>query len=129
MLLGLEKVAISLQTRRSDDVTVIDIAGRLALGQSATALRDLLRQVTADGALKILLNLRDLSFIDSSGLGELASGHANVRHKGGAVKLAAPPKRVLELLQITGLIRVLDVYETEAEALRGWASHVSGASS
>jgi anti-sigma B factor antagonist len=120
-------VAISLQTRLIDDVTVIDIAGRLSLGQSATSLRDLVRQVTAGGALKILLNLRDVSFIDSSGLGELASGHANVRHKGGAVKLAAPPKRVLELLQITGLVRVLEVYETEAEALHGWAVGANGA--
>jgi len=122
-------VALSLQTRRSGDVTVIDISGRLVLGQSATSLRDLLRQVTTDGALKILLNLRELSFIDSSGLGELASGHANVRQKGGAVKVAAPPKRVLELLQITGLIRVLEVYETETEALHGWAVQTSGSGS
>jgi anti-sigma B factor antagonist len=115
-------MALSLQTRLADDISIIDVSGRLALGQGSTALRELLQQVTAGGALKILLNLRELSFIDSSGLGELASGHANVRHKGGAVKLCAPPRRVLELLQITGLNRVLDIYETELDALRGWGS-------
>jgi anti-sigma B factor antagonist len=115
-------VALSLQTRICDDVTVIDVAGRLTLGESATSLRETLKQITAGGVLKILLNLRDLSFIDSSGLGELASGHANLRQKGGAVKLAAPPKRVLELLQITGLVRVIEVYETEADAFHNWTS-------
>lgn len=115
-------MALSLQTRTFGDITVIDVSGRLALGESATSLRELLKQITASGTLKILLNLSDLSFIDSSGLGELASGHANLRQKGGAVKLAAPPKRVLELLQITGIVRVIEVYESESDALRNWPS-------
>ncbi len=118
---------LTLATRRAGDITVIDASGRLALGQGSTALRQLLQQVTADGAKKILLSLRGVSFIDSSGLGELASGHTNTRQKGGTLKLAGLPPRVEELLQITGLCRVLDVYDNESDAIRSWDSRSSDA--
>lgn len=113
-------VALTLTTRLIGDVTVVDVAGRLALGPAPVALRELLEAAMAGGARKILLNLTELSFIDSSGLGELAAGFTNAKHKGSALKIAGVPRRVHELLQMTGLYRVLDIHNDESDALRNW---------
>jgi anti-sigma B factor antagonist len=77
------------------------------------------------GARKILLNLSELSFVDSSGLGELAAGYTNAKHKGSALKIAGVPKRVQALLQMTGLSRVLDIHDEESGALRSWGVNPS----
>jgi anti-sigma B factor antagonist len=113
-------VALTLTTRLIGEVTIVDVSGRLALGPGPAALRELLQEAMAGGARKILLNLRELSFIDSSGLGELAAGYTNAKHKDSALKIAGVPKRVQELLQMTGLYRVLDIHDDESAALRGW---------
>jgi anti-sigma B factor antagonist len=113
-------MALTLTTRLIGDVTVVDMAGRLTLGPGPAELRGVLQEAMAGGARKILLNLRELSFIDSAGLGELAAGHTNAKHKGSAVKIVSAPKRVQELLQMTGLSRVLDIHDDESDALRGW---------
>jgi anti-sigma B factor antagonist len=113
-------LALTLTTRLIGDVTVVDVAGRLTLGPGPAALRELLHEAASGGARKILLNLAELSFIDSSGLGELAAGHTNAKHKGGAMKITGVPGRVQELLQMTGLSRVLDIHDSESDALRGW---------
>jgi anti-sigma B factor antagonist len=109
-----------LTTRLIGDVTVVDMVGRLTLGPGPAELRGVLQEAMAGGARKILLNLRELSFIDSAGLGELAAGHTNAKHKGSSVKIVSAPKRVQELLQMTGLSRVLDIHDDESDALRGW---------
>jgi anti-sigma B factor antagonist len=113
-------LALNLTTRIVGDVTVIDVSGRLTLGPGPEALRDMFHDVMTSGARKIVLNLRELFIIDSSGLGELAAGHTNAKHHGCALKITGVPKRVLELLSMTGLNRVLDIHDDEAEALRGW---------
>jgi anti-sigma B factor antagonist len=103
------------------DVTVIDVSGRITLGEGSSALRDALRELVAKGNKKILLNLGDVSYIDSSGIGELVSGFTTVANQGGTLKLLSLTKRVKDLLQITKLYTVFDVHEDEAHAIRSFA--------
>jgi anti-sigma B factor antagonist len=114
-------VSVKLNTRQVGDVTVIDISGRITLGEGSSTLRDVLRELTAKGDQKILLNLGDVSYIDSSGIGELVSGFTTVANKGGTLKLLNLAKRVKDLLQITKLYTVFDVHEDEAHAVRSFA--------
>jgi anti-sigma B factor antagonist len=103
------------------DVSVIDVAGRITLGEGSSALRDTLRDMVTKGQKKILLNLGDVSYIDSSGIGELVSGFTSVTNSGGQLKLLNLTKRVKDLLQITKLYTVFDVHEDEAGAIRSFA--------
>jgi anti-sigma B factor antagonist len=113
-------MAYNLTTRQSGEVTVIQLSGCFDLGPDSTVLHDMLHDVEAGGAKKILLNLREVSFIDSSGLGELTSGHVRARHDGISLKLTCPSRRVEELFQMTGLSKVLDIYDDESDALGSW---------
>jgi anti-sigma B factor antagonist len=103
------------------DVTVIDVAGRITLGEGSSALRDALRELVGKNQKKILLNLGEVSYIDSSGIGELVSGFTTVTNSGGNLKLLNLNKRVKDLLQITKLYTVFDVHEDEAGAIRSFA--------
>jgi len=102
------------------DVAVIDVSGRITLGEGSSNLRDGIRELLAKGQRKILLNLGDVSYIDSSGIGELVSGYTSVANQGGQLKLLNLTKRVRDLLQITKLYTVFDVYEDEATAVRSF---------
>jgi anti-sigma B factor antagonist len=99
----------------------VDVAGRITLGEGSSALRDLMREMVGKGQKKILLNLGDVSYIDSSGIGELVSGFTTVTNNGGEMKLLNLNKRVKDLLQITKLYTVFDVHEDEAGAIRAFA--------
>jgi anti-sigma B factor antagonist len=110
-----------LNTRQVGDVSVIDVAGRITLGEGSSALRDTLRGMVAKGQKKVLLNLGEVSYIDSSGIGELVSGFTTVTNSGGQLKLLNLTKRVKDLLQITKLYTVFDVHEDEAGAIRSFA--------
>jgi anti-sigma B factor antagonist len=110
-----------LNTRQVGDVSVIDVAGRITLGEGSSALRDTLRGMVAKGQKKVLLNLGEVSYIDSSGIGELVSGFTTVTNSGGQLKLLNLTKRVKDLLQITKLYTVFDVHEDEASAIRSFA--------
>jgi anti-sigma B factor antagonist len=99
------------------DVTVIDVSGRITLGEGSSALRDNLRDLTAQGEKKILLNLSEVSYIDSSGIGELVSAFTTVKNSGGELKLLNLTKKVHDLLQITKLYTVFDVKDDEATAI------------
>lgn len=114
-------MSIKLNTRQVGDVTVIDVAGRITLGEGSSALRDAMRDLVTKGQKKILLNLGDVSYIDSSGIGELVSGFTTVTNAGGNLKLLNLNKRVKDLLQITKLYTVFDVYEDEASAIRSFS--------
>jgi len=113
--------ALKLTTRISDDVTAVDLSGRLTLGSGPAALRGLLQEITAGGGRKIVLNLKDVSFIDSSGLGELVSSHVNAKHNGVSLKMVGVPKRVQEMFELTGVYRILDIHDNEPDAIRSWA--------
>jgi anti-sigma B factor antagonist len=102
------------------DVAVIDVAGRITLGEGSSALRDALRDLINKNQKKILLNLGEVNYIDSSGIGELVSGFTTVTNSGGNLKLLNLNKRVKDLLQITKLYTVFDVHEDEAGAIRSF---------
>jgi anti-sigma B factor antagonist len=114
-------VSIKLAVRQVGDVSVVDVAGRIILGEGSSALRDSLRDMVSKGQKKILLNLGEVSYIDSSGIGELVSGFTSVTNNGGQLKLLNLTKRVKDLLQITKLYTVFDVHESEASAVRSFA--------
>jgi anti-sigma B factor antagonist len=114
-------VSVKLNTRQVGDVTVLDVSGRITLGEGSSTLRDALRDLVAKGHKKILLNLGDVSYIDSSGIGELVSGFTSVSNQGGNLKLLGLTKRVKDLLQITKLYTVFEVHDDEAAAIRSFA--------
>jgi anti-sigma B factor antagonist len=102
------------------DVTVLDAAGRITLGEGASAFRDAIRDLANRGVKKVLLNLGDVSYIDSSGIGEMVSGFTTITNGGGQLKLEGLSKRVKDLLQITKLYTVFEVYDDEADAIRSF---------
>jgi anti-anti-sigma factor len=114
-------VSVKISNRQVGDVSVVDVAGRITLGDGSSALRDAVRDLVGKNQKKILLNLADVSYIDSSGIGELVSGFTTVTNNGGQLKLLKLTKRVQDLLQITKLYTVFDVHEDEAHALRSFA--------
>jgi anti-sigma B factor antagonist len=109
-----------LKIRHLGDVAVVDVSGRITLGEGSSALHENMRQLMADGHAKILLNLSGVTFMDSSGIGELVSGYVSVAHNHGRVKLCQLTKRVRDLLQVTRLYGVLDIYEWEEDAIRSF---------
>ena len=113
-------MSVKLNSRQVGDVSVVDVAGRITLGEGSSALRDLMRDMVGKGQKKILLNLGEVSYIDSSGIGELVSGFTTVTNSGGQLKLLNLNKRVKDLLQITKLYTVFDVHEDEAGAIRSF---------
>jgi anti-sigma B factor antagonist len=114
-------VSVKLTTRQVGDVTVVDAVGRITLGEGASTFRDTIRDLVASGHKKLLLNLGEVSYIDSSGIGEMVSGFTTVANQGGTVKLLNLTKRVKDLLQITKLYTVFEVFEDEAAAVRSFA--------
>ena len=114
-------MSVKLNTRQVGDVSVVDVAGRITLGEGSSALRDTLRDMIGKGQKKILLNLGEVNYIDSSGIGELVSGFTTVTNSGGQLKLLNLNKRVKDLLQITKLYTVFDVHEDEAGAVRSFS--------
>ena len=114
-------MSIQVTSRQVEDVSVVDVAGRITLGEGASALRETIRGLVAKGQKKILLNLGEVSYIDSSGIGELVSGFTTVANNGGALKLLNLTKRVQDLLQITKLYTVFDVYDKESSAVASFS--------
>jgi anti-sigma B factor antagonist len=114
-------MSVKLNTRQVGDVTVIDVSGRITLGEGASVIRDAVRDLTTKENKKILLNLGDVPYIDSSGIGELVAGYTSVANAGGTLKLLGLTKRVQDLLQITKLYTVFEVQEDEAHAVRSFA--------
>jgi len=95
--------------------------GRITLGEGASTLRETIRSLIAKDQKKIILNLGEVSYIDSSGIGELVSGFTTVTNHGGVLKLLGLTKRVQDLLQITKLYTVFDIYDSETSAVRSFA--------
>lgn len=108
-------------SRQIDGVTVLDLSGRITLGEGSVILRDTIRDLIGRGQKKILLNLGDVSYIDSSGIGELVSAFTTVRNQGGELKLLNLTKKVHDLLQITKLYTVFDIKDDEANAIKSFA--------
>jgi anti-sigma B factor antagonist len=113
-------VTMKASTRSVDQVTVVDLSGRITLGEGSVVLRDTVRNLVGQGNKKILLNLGDVNYIDSSGIGELVSAFTSVRNQGGELKLLNLTKKVHDLLQITKLYTVFDVKDDEASAIKSF---------
>jgi anti-sigma B factor antagonist len=113
-------MSLELNTRQAGDVTVMDVSGRVTLGEGASALRNAIRALAREGHQKILLNFSDVNYIDSSGLGVLVSAFATLTNQGGQLKLLNVMARVKDLLLITKLYTVFEVFEDEKTALRSF---------
>jgi anti-sigma B factor antagonist len=111
-------------TRLVGGVTIVDLSGRIVLGDGSAALRDLVRNLISEGNKKVLLNLLNVDYIDSSGLGELVSAFTSMRSGGGELKLLNLTKRVQALLQITKLYTVFDITDDEATSLKSFSPSI-----
>ncbi len=109
-------------SRDVGDVTVIDMDGRITLGEGSALLRDLIREKLAEGRNKIVMNLAGINYIDSTGLGELVSAYRMIKSQGGELKLLNLNRKVSDLLQITKLYTVFDIHNQEAEAVASFHS-------
>jgi anti-sigma B factor antagonist len=110
-------MSFKVVSRELDGVTVLDLDGRITLGEGSTLLRELIRERLRNGQRRILINLAQTSYMDSSGLGELVSGYRAVKNEGGELKLLNLNKKVSDLLQITKLYTVFDIYSDETQAV------------
>lgn len=110
-------MSMGVNTRRSEGIIVLDLSGKITMGEGTLLLRDTLKRFISDGDKKFLLNLGNVSYVDSAGLGELVSSFTTVRNAGGDLKLLNLTNRIQDLLQITKLITVFDVYNDERTAL------------
>lgn len=108
---------MNVTERKNGSVTILDVSGNITLGDSADALRDKVRSVLQAGGKQIVVNLSGVSYMDSAGLGELVSAHATSARQGAALKLANATKRLQDLLVITKLSTVFDMYDDEASAV------------
>ena len=113
-------MSMKTSTRQVSGVTIVDLSGRITLGEGSVLLRDMVRDLVTKGQRKILLNLGDVTYIDSSGIGELVSAFTTVRNQGGELKLLNLTKKVHDLLQITKLYTVFDVKDDEASAISAY---------
>ena len=114
-------MSMKASTRQVDGITIVDLSGRITLGEGSVVLRDTIKDLLGKGSKKILLNLGDVSYIDSSGIGELVSAFTSVQRQGGELKLLNLTEKVHDLLQITKLYTVFDVKDDEAAAVGAFA--------
>ena len=114
-------MSLKASSRQVDGITVVDLSGRIVLGEGSDILREALRDLVSRGHKKILLNLGDVNYIDSSGLGALVSGYTSLTGQQGQLKLLNLTKKVHDLLQITKLLTVFEVFDDERAALKSFA--------
>jgi len=112
-------MSVTVKIRRLDDVVIIDLSGRITIGDGTLTIRDTFQELIQAGNAKFLVNLAGVDYIDSSGLGELVNFFTTVRKKvDGQVKLLSLTRRVRDLLQITKLLTVFEAFDNETEALK-----------
>ena len=111
---------LNINERQAGDVTVLDMSGKITIGEGSVALRNGIRRLLEEGKKRILLNLAGVSYIDSSGIGELVSSFTAITNAGGQLKLLNLTQKLQDLLTITKLLTVFDVYDSEAEALNSF---------
>ena len=115
-------MAFTLNTRKVNDVVVVDMSGKLSAGEAVLLLRNTLRHFMEDGSRKFVLNLGQVSYVDSSGLGELVISYTSARNRQGDVKLLNLSKIAKDILQVTKLLTVFDVFDDESKAVQSLAS-------
>lgn len=111
---------LQVKERQAGDVTILDLSGEVRIGEGSIALRDAIRNLSNEGKNKLLLNLGGVNYVDSSGIGELIANYTTVSRQGGQLKLLNLTDRIQNLLVITKLLTVFDVYEDEPTALKSF---------
>lgn len=114
-------MGMTIQPREVDGVTILDASGRITMGEGSVVLRNRVRQELDSGEQQIIINLADVSYVDSSGLGELISAFTTAKNRGVTLKLLNLTKRIHELMQITKLYTVFDVYDSEDAAVKSFS--------
>lgn len=113
-------MSVTINSRVSGDVCILDLTGKITLGDGSARLRDKVKEMAAAGNKKILVDLGGVNYIDSSGIGELVSAYTTISNNGGDLKLVRLTKRVQDLLQITKLYTVFEVFDDEQKALQSF---------
>ncbi len=116
---------LTITERRNSDVVILDLAGEIHIGESTLKLREALRDHVKQGVKNMIVNLAEITHIDSSGLGDLVAGHVSFEKNGGALKLLNLTERVSELMMITKLLTVFETFDDEEEAVRSFGTGTS----
>jgi anti-sigma B factor antagonist len=111
---------LNIRERQAGDVTILDLEGKITIGEGSVSLRSAIRRLIEEGKKKILLNLAGVGYVDSSGIGELVSSYTTINREGGQLKLLKLTQKIKDLLTITKLLTVFDVYDDESEALNSF---------
>ena len=109
--------SLSIKDRQAGDVTILDLSGKITIGEGSVQLREAVKRMLDDGKKKILLNLGDVSYVDSSGIGELVSSYTTTGNNGGQLKLLNQTKKIHDLLTITKLVTVFETHDNEETAV------------
>jgi anti-sigma B factor antagonist len=115
-------MSLKATVRKAGDVAIVELGGRLTLGEGSGLVRNTIKDLVVSGQKNILLDLKEVSYIDSAGLGELVGGYATVTNAGGNIKLLNAQAKVQDLLQVTKLYTVFAAFDNEAAALRSFAA-------
>jgi anti-sigma B factor antagonist len=115
-------MSLKATVRNTAGVAIVDLAGRLTLGEGSGLVRSTIKDLVNSNQKNILINLKDVTYIDSAGLGELVGSYASVTNSGGSIKLLNPQAKVHDLLQVTKLYTVFVAFEDEPEAIRSFGS-------
>jgi anti-sigma B factor antagonist len=110
-------VSMTIATHKVNDITILDLSGRITLGEGSVQLRDTVKDLVSKGQKKIVLNLGDVNYMDSSGVGELVTAYTTVKNQGGELKLVNLTKKIEDLMAITKLVTVFDIHDDEAKAV------------
>ena len=121
-------MALKITSSEVDGVSLVALNGRIVLGEESTALREKLKGLIAAGKQKIVLNMAEIDYIDSSGLGALVAAHLSAKNAGASIRLCNLGKKFHEVLQLTKLLTVFDVYDTEAAAVASFPTSVAASS-
>ncbi|HXG92979.1 MAG TPA: STAS domain-containing protein [Blastocatellia bacterium] len=108
---------LNIKEREAGDVSILDLSGKVTIGEGSVQLRDAVRRLLDEGKKKILLNLGDVSYVDSSGIGELVSSYTTTNNNGGQLKLLNLTKKIQDLLMITKLLTVFETFDNEEAAV------------
>jgi anti-sigma B factor antagonist len=111
---------LNIRERQAGDVTILDLDGKITIGEGSVSLRGTIRRLVKEGKKKILLNLGGVGYVDSSGIGELVSSYTTTSSEGGQLKLLNLTQKIQDLLGITKLLTVFDTYDDEAKALNSF---------
>lgn len=115
-------MSLKMGTREVKDIMILDLSGQLTLGEASAALRDEVHDAVSNGFRKVLVNLAEVTYIDSAGLGELTAAYMSVKNREGTLKLVKLTKRVHDLMQITKLYTIFEVYDDERKAIASFGS-------